>query len=118
LAGAKDKTPTTDGISFASTLLGEKQPEREFLYREFHGYGGQQSLRMGAWKLLRMNLMSGGKGKAKAAVLSEELYHIPTDPAERKNLAAENPDIVAQMKKIMSEQHANSPDFPMAALDQ
>jgi len=118
LAGAKDKTPTTDGISFASTLLGEKQPEREFLYREFHGYGGQQSLRMGPWKLLRMNLMSGGKGKAKAAVLSEELYHIPTDPAERKNLAAEKPDIVAKMKKIMSEQHANSPDFPMAALDQ
>ena len=118
LAGAKDKTPTTDGISFASTLLGEKQPEREFLYREFHGYGGQQSLRMGDWKLLRMNLMSGGKGKAKAAVLSEELYNIATDPAETKNLAAVNPDIVEKMKKIMSEQHANSPDFPMAALDQ
>jgi arylsulfatase A-like enzyme len=118
LAGAKDKTPTTDGISFASTLLGEKQPEREFLYREFHGYGGQQSLRMGDWKLLRMNLMGGGKGKAKATVLSEELYNIATDPAETKNLAAENPEIVAKMKKIMSEQHANSPDFPMTALDQ
>jgi arylsulfatase A-like enzyme len=118
LAGAKDKTPPTDGISFASTLLGEKQPERELLYREFHGYGGQQSLRMGDWKLLRMNLMGGGKGKAKADVLSEELYNIATDPAETKNLAAENPEIVAKMKKIMSEQHANSPDFPMTALDQ
>lgn len=116
LAGAKDKTPaTTDGISFAPMLLGEAQAPREFLYREFHGYGGQQMLRMGDWKLLRRNL--AGKVKGKAAKVSEELYHIATDPAETKNVAAEHPDLVAKMKAIMASQHTNSADFPMAALD-
>ncbi|HBJ88298.1 MAG TPA: N-acetylgalactosamine-6-sulfatase, partial [Verrucomicrobiales bacterium] len=118
LVGAKEKSSSSsDGISFAATLLGEKQPEREFLYREFHGYGGQQSLRMGDWKLLRMNLMSSGKAKAKAT-LSEELYNIATDPAETKNVAAEHPDLVAKMKAIMAAQRTPSADFPMAVLDQ
>jgi len=120
LVGAKDQSPAhSDGISFAATLLGEKQPEREFLYREFHGYGGQQSLRMGDWKLLRMNLMGRGTGKSKAKVsISEELYNIATDPAETKNVAAEHPEIVAKMKALMAAQRTPSADFPMAALDQ
>jgi arylsulfatase A-like enzyme len=118
LVGAKEKSSSSsDGISFAATLLGEKQSEREFLYREFHGYGGQQSLRMGDWKLLRMNLMGAGKAKAKVT-LSEELYNIATDPAETKNVAAEHPEIVAKMKAIMASQRTPSADFPMAALDQ
>jgi arylsulfatase A-like enzyme len=118
LIGSKDKTPKTDGISFAPTLLGEKQPEREFLYREFHGYGGQQVLRMGDWKLVRRNLAAKGKAKAKAAPVSEELYNIATDPAETKNVAAEHPDLIAKMKTIMATQHTPSADFPMTALVQ
>ncbi|MEI7987349.1 MAG: sulfatase-like hydrolase/transferase, partial [Armatimonadota bacterium] len=34
-----------DGISFVDTLKGKQQTERPFLYREFPGYGGQQSIR-------------------------------------------------------------------------
>ena len=117
LIGAKDKTPKTDGISFAPTLLGEKQPAREFLYREFPGYGGQQILRMGDWKLVRRQL-SGKGAKARASAPSEELFNITTDPAETKNVAAEHPDIITQMKTIMAAQHTTSADFPMAALDQ
>ncbi|MBN8419766.1 MAG: arylsulfatase [Verrucomicrobia bacterium] len=120
LVGGKEKTPRTDGISFAPTLLGEKQPGREFLYREFHGYGGQQMLRMGDWKLVRRNLTpkGKGKGKAKAAAPTEELFNIATDPAETKDVAAEHPELVAKMKTIMAGQHAPSTDFPMTALDQ
>jgi arylsulfatase A len=118
LIGSKDKTPKTDGISFAPTLLGEKQPGREFLYREFHGYGGQQMLRMGEWKLVRMNLAAKGRGKAKAAPVSEKLYNIATDPAETKNVAADHPDLVLKMKTLMAAQHTPSADFPMTALDQ
>jgi len=116
LAGAKDKTPRTDGISFAGTLRGEKQTEREFLYREFPSYGGQQMLRMGEWKLVRRNLMP--KGKAKAAAMTEELFNIAQDPAETKDVAAEHPDLIVKMKGIMAGQHAVSVDFPMKALDQ
>ncbi|MBL9180179.1 MAG: arylsulfatase [Verrucomicrobiaceae bacterium] len=123
LAGGKDHTPAhTDGISFAPTLLGEKQPAREFLYREFLGYGGQQMLLMGDWKLLRMNLATRpanakSKAKGKGKPMSEELYNITTDPTETRNVIAENPDLVAKMKKLMAAQHMNSADFPMTALD-
>src|SRR5205814_9894742 len=51
LIGAKEVIPgDIDGISFAPTLLGEKQPPRDFLYRESPGYGGQQCVRVGDWK--------------------------------------------------------------------
>jgi arylsulfatase A-like enzyme len=119
LAGAKDQAPAKiDGISFAPTLFGEKQPEREFLYREFPSYGGQQVLRMGDWKLVRRNLTSkGAKAKAKAAAPSEELFNIANDPTETKNVAAEHPNIITKMRALMTAQHTNSADFPMAALD-
>ncbi len=117
LVGAKDKTPRTDGISFAPTLLGKSQSAREFLYREFPSYGGQQMLRMGDWKLVRRNLTPRGKAKAAAAV-TEELFNIATDPAETKDLAAEHPDLIAKMKTLMAGQHAPSADFPMKGLDQ
>ncbi|MCB1279455.1 arylsulfatase [Prosthecobacter sp.] len=117
LVGSKDQTPRTDGISFAPTLLGEKQPAREFLYREFHGYGGQQILRMGEWKLVRRNLAAKPKAKAKASAVTEELFNITADPAETKDVAADRPDLVAKMKKIMDTQHTNSADFSMTALD-
>ena len=48
LAGFKSEIPKgLDGISFAPPLLGRRQRERPFLYREFPGYGGQQSVRVG-----------------------------------------------------------------------
>lgn len=117
LVGAKDQTPRTDGISFAPTLLGEKQPEREFLYREFASYGGQQILRMGDWKLVRRNLAPKGKGKAKAATVTEELFNIAADPAETRDVAAGHADLIARMKTIMAGQHAPSANFPMVTLD-
>ena len=55
LAGAKAATPAgIDGISMAPTLLGQPQDERPFLYRESPGYGGQACIRVGEWKLIRM----------------------------------------------------------------
>ena len=70
LAGAKEATPReTDGISFAPTLLGRAQEPRPFLYREFAGYGGQQSVRVGDWKGVR-------QGLGKPGPLRLELYDL------------------------------------------
>jgi arylsulfatase A-like enzyme len=113
LADAQTKTPKgLDGISFAPTLLGRKQPERAFLYREFPGYTGQQSVRMGDWKGIRRNLLPKGKPDYRI-----ELYNLATDRAETKDVAGQHPDIVAKMEKVMREQHVDSPDFPFPALD-
>jgi arylsulfatase A-like enzyme len=122
LAGAKDKTPAAvDGISFAPTLLGEAQPGREFLYREFPAYGGQQSLRMGNWKLVKQNMLGGGKGPAKRPrapkPMTTELFDLATDPHEEHDVAAQQPDLVAKMEAVMKAQHRPSRMFPFAALD-
>lgn len=119
LAGARDLTPAgIDGISFAPTLLGKPQPEREFLYREFPAYGGQQSLRMGQWKLVKRNMMGGGGKKAAAAKpATVELFDLAGDPNEERDVAAQHPDIIAKMEGIMKAQHQPAKMFPFPALD-
>ena len=115
LAGAKKLIPkTADGISLASTLLGQTQPPRPFLYREFHGYGGQQAVRVGDWKLVRRHLLGTLK---KPAAPTTELYNLATDPTEKENVAAEHPDVVARLEQIMREQHTPSQEFPFPSLD-
>jgi arylsulfatase A len=115
LIGAKALTPKTcDGISFAPTLLGKPQPPRPFLYREFHGAGGQQSVRVGDWKLLHRNLL--GKAK-KPPSPTTELYNLATDRSEKKNVAAAHQDVVARLQKIMDQQHTPSKEFPIPVLD-
>lgn len=118
LIGHSDKMPKNiDGISFAPTLLGQKQPERPFLYREFPNYGGQQSVRIGNYKAVRQNLNPKPKDKDKKPG-EIELYDLAADPGEKKDIAAEHPDIVKKCAAIMKEQHVKNPAFPMKALDQ
>lgn len=115
LAGATDAVPKgVDGISFAPTLLGGHQPERPFLYREFHGEGGQQAVRVGDWKLIHRDLLAT---KQKPAAPTTELYNLGSDPAEKENVAAAHPDVVARLQKIMDEQHTPSKEFPFPLLD-
>jgi arylsulfatase len=114
LLGEKQKTPKEiDGISFAPVLLGKKLPERPFLYREFPNYTGQQSIRIGDWKGVRRNLKSKEKPDMRI-----ELFNLKTDIAETKDVASQHPKIVAQMEKLMREQHVPSQEFPFSALDQ
>jgi arylsulfatase len=115
LAGLKELAPrTADGISFAPTLLGKRQKRRPFLYREFHGYGGQQCVRLGDWKLLRRHLLGS---RNQPAAPTTELYNLAADPAEKDNVAGAHPEIVAKRERIMKAQHMPSKEFPLATLD-
>ena len=108
--GAADAIPdNTDGISLLPTLLGENQPEREFLYREFMGYGGQQSIRVAEWKAVRQNLNKGQ--------LKTELYNIAEDISESKDVSAEHPELVKQLEGMMAEQHVESELSKLKAID-
>jgi len=114
-AGATNLVPqTADGISLKPTLLGQSQAARPFLYREFHGAGGQQSVRVGDWKLLHRSLVDTPK---KPAQPTTELYNLATDPSEKENVAAANPDMVAKLQKIMDQQHTPSAEFKFPTLD-
>ncbi|MES2596149.1 MAG: arylsulfatase [Verrucomicrobiota bacterium] len=117
VAGARDKAPTNiDGISLAPTLIGEKQPAREFLYREFAGYGGQLCVRKGKWKLIKTGL-TGKNVKMATARPATLLYDLSKDEKETTNIAAEHREIVAELEAIVTAQHARSTDFPIAGLD-
>jgi arylsulfatase A len=105
-----------DGISFAPTLRGENQPPRPFLYRESPGYGGQQTVRMGEWKLVRQNLHPGPKQK-NPPTPTAELYNLVKDPSETTDVAKEHPEIVENLLSIAKEQHVPSALFPIRALD-
>jgi arylsulfatase len=115
LAGMKEATPAgLDGISFAPTLRGQTQGDRPFLYREFPGYGGQQSVRVGDWKGIRQKLNPKGK---KGVVDSLELYNLKEDIAETRDLAVQHPEIVAKLERLLRDQHTPSKEFPFPALD-
>jgi arylsulfatase A len=115
LVGSNGGTPQNiDGRSFASTLLGKSQEPREFLYREFPSYGGQQAVWLGKqWKGIRTNLMKK-KGSPSLAV---QLYDLEADPSESKDVAAEHPEIVSRIESLMKTERTVSKDFPFPALD-
>ncbi len=111
LAGEPGAAPENiDGVSLAPTLLGKSQKPREFLYREFPSYGGQQSVRVGDWKAIRQNMSRGN--------LKIELYNLAKDPSEANNVAEDHPDIVAKLRKVMQREHTASKDFPLIPIDQ
>ena len=56
------------------------------------------ALRMGNWKLVVQN------GNC-------QLYDLATDLHEDNNLAAQHPDVVAEMKEILLREHTNSDMF-------
>lgn len=109
LSGAADRTPSGhDGLSFAPTLLGKAQPERAFLYRESPAAGGQQAVRVGNWKGVRPNLSSS---------TALELYDLAKDPKEQHNVAAQHPDVVTRLTKLLEQQHVKSELFPLPVVD-
>jgi arylsulfatase A-like enzyme len=117
LAGHKgEEDKELDGISIAPTLLGKKQPEREFLYREFSGYGGQQALWMGKWKGIRQRLLRDKK-KSDKEKLRIQLYDMEKDISESEDVAAKNPEVVARIRKLLKQEHTPSEFFPIKPLD-
>ncbi len=88
-----------DGSSYLPTLLGDeaRQKKHEYLYWRYYG---TRAVRMGKWKAVGQP--RGGRF---------ELYDLEADLGESKNVAADNPQIVARMKRIMEAAHVDSSDF-------
>ncbi|MEO9020696.1 MAG: arylsulfatase [Ginsengibacter sp.] len=111
---AKIKTPENiDGISYLPTLLGKEnmQKKHDFLYWEFPQYGGQQAVRIGKWKGIRMNILKGN--------MRVQLYDLTNDIQEQQDVSVQHPDIVKKMEEIMKREH-HTPDvdsFRMEALE-
>lgn len=106
----KIKAPKNDGISFLPSLLGKKQKAHEYLFWEFTENQGQQAIRKGKWKAIRMGIQKGN--------LDIMLFDLEKDPLELNDIAAQNPTIVKQMEQIFKENHttATLEKFRMEAL--
>ncbi len=91
--------PDIDGLSLLPALLGQqkKQQQHEYLYFEYPEYGGQQAVRMGKWKALRLNIMKG--------VIKTQLFDLSNDIREEHDIAGQHPDIVKRMEAIMEKEH-------------
>jgi len=91
-----------DGVSIVPTLLGEPREQRrhEYLYWAFYEQGGGQAVRSGQWKAVQQPV-----GRP------VRLYRISTDIGEQDDVAADHPDVVAQMKRHMEEAYEPSPHW-------
>jgi uncharacterized sulfatase len=95
-----------DGISYLPALKQEEQEEHESLYWEFPAVGGKQALRRGAWKLVRNQVISEPPGTL-------ELYNLELDPGEETDVAADHPDVVEELLRLMGESRTESVHFPL-----
>ena len=100
LAGAS--TPENlDGLSLVPTLLGQSgQKQPELLYWEFYEGPGARASRSGKWKAI-----------CKPFHGEVQLYDLESDIGEERNLAADHPEIAADLKARMDREHTPSPDW-------
>ncbi|MCM2372845.1 sulfatase family protein [Aporhodopirellula aestuarii] len=89
LAGAKlPESLVIDGKDILPTLVdGAESPHEYFFYAH---WGELEAVRWKSWKL---RIVDG----------KESLFHLEEDIGEKKNLAAEHPEIVQQLKKAMED---------------
>jgi arylsulfatase A len=100
IAGVKSPEEI-DGISMLSALLGQNQSREGFLYWEFHERGFDQAVRTGDWKAVRH-----GKDPL-------ELFDLSTDPGESRNIARQNPNVVAKIEEYLETARSDSAAWPI-----
>ncbi|MBN2129569.1 MAG: hypothetical protein JW741_08730, partial [Sedimentisphaerales bacterium] len=97
LAGAKvPDDRVIDGVNQTGLLLGKstKGGRDTFLYNN-------NAVRQGRWKYLRAEHKVPGYAQDKEREQVEELYDLEADIGERNNLAAQHPEKVRELKKLM-----------------
>jgi arylsulfatase A-like enzyme len=92
LARAADHLPARhDGLSFAPDLLARgEQRSHEYLYWAFYEGGCAQALRVGRWKAVQQPFKSAVR-----------LYDLDADLGENEDVAAQHPQVVADMQATM-----------------
>jgi len=99
------KLPATageDSFSLLPLLRGEEKPIRQHAIS--HGSSGLPALRQGDWKLIFGQAgggFGGGAAKAEGTAPRAQLYNLASDLGETKNLAAEKPELVAELTAVM-----------------
>jgi len=111
---------TIDGKNVTDIILGKpgaKSPHTEGFFYYFMSQ--LQAVRLGKWKL-RLPLdpeIEGFTGKAKGK--SElQLYDLDADIGEKNNVAAEHPDVVAQLSALAEKARQDIGDYKIKGRNQ
>ena len=97
LAGFKaPEDRVIDGVDQVDLLLGKNSrgARQTFLYRN-------NGIRRGKWKYLKAKHNVYGYARDRKREEAEELYDLDADIGETKNLAADNPELIAELKRLM-----------------
>ncbi|KAF0183585.1 MAG: sulfatase [Hyphomonadaceae bacterium] len=99
IATAAGASSPKDRIIDSRNLLGNGPPRQVFFWRS----GGYRAVREGDWKLQIADRPN-----------QDWLYNLRDDPTEKNNLAASNPEKVAQLRALIVAQNANmaNPQWP------
>ncbi|MBK8101273.1 MAG: arylsulfatase [Planctomycetes bacterium] len=101
----------SDGVSLAPLLLSTGPlPERPPLYWELPTYGGEQAVRFGDWKAVRVGLVKNPDAPV-------QLFDLANDPGETTDVAAQHPEIARQGAELLRSSRTKSELFPFPALD-
>ncbi len=103
LAGVEPTDRRIDGISYAPTLLGEKnQPQHDYLYWEFNERAGPiQAVRAGKWKAVKFYNKP------------LQLFDLSVDPGERNDVAAQHADVARRMQVLLAGARTEHPAFKL-----
>ena len=94
-----------DGSSMLPTLLSSGvQKQHEYLYWEFHVWGGRKAARIGDYKAVQY-------GISKDPDAPIELYDLSLDAGETDNIAEQHPDIIAKVKDLFENGRVESELF-------
>ncbi len=98
LTGAKIPTNAClDSFNVLGAMLGESGAKgREHLLQQ-DNRGNNLGLREGNWKLIR----KGAEKKAKKEVVVDQLFDLSQDPAEKNNVAVQNPEILKRLQTLL-----------------
>ncbi len=107
LCGAKPQR--TDGVSYASALLGQEPKKRDFIYVEYPEASAMQAVWIGNFKVIRPDLKKNPN--------KIEVYDLQSDPAEKTDLSSSRSDLIDRAKRIWKREHIPNPDFPLGMVD-
>lgn len=82
--------------------------KHEYLYWEFFEQGGKDAVRMGKWKGVR----TGTRRNPDAPL---QLFDLDKDIGERKNIAADHPEIVKKLLGLIKAAHTESKLWPTSS---
>jgi arylsulfatase A len=92
-----------DSRSFLPVLLGENQAKgREDMI--IHSADGNFAIRKGPWKWIEgipVDEIKDGVRKSRKDQFRAQLYNTEADPAESKDISAQHPEIVAELKDLL-----------------